>query len=90
METMRKLLFLFKIFVLISIQFVALRAEMGCMDNSFHLDSSKGCDNKKYHYVQCSCPCNEYRQSFNRGCCDKCLHYRDPQSLEFIKYAGRH
>lgn len=57
------------------------------MDNSKHGDISDGYDYKKYYYVgDCFCPCNRYAQSFNRGRCERCLHFRAPQDLETIAH----
>lgn len=53
-----------------------LRAEIGCMDNSYHGDTNHGYDYKSYHYVSCYCPCHKYVQTMDRGCCLKCGHYR--------------
>lgn len=91
METMKKLFILFKIFMLITIQFVALRAEFGCMDNSYHMQEAEAgvtCDDKKYHYVNCSCPCDEYLQAYDRGRCTKCLHYRAPLTYKILSGAA--
>lgn len=63
-----------------------IRADMDCMDNSFHLDRSCGPDFKRYHHVQCNCPCTRYAQSFIRGRCEQCRHYRAPQPLEIVRY----
>lgn len=51
--------------------------QVGCMDNSKHLDTCDGCDYKTYHYVYCTCPCQRYARSYDRGRCEKCLHFRD-------------
>lgn len=61
-----------------------LHGEIGCMDNSKHMDYSDGPDYKEYHYVQCNCECSRYAQSFNRGRCERCWHYRSPRPLEFV------
>jgi hypothetical protein len=55
--------------------------EFGCMDNSKHLCTANGYDYKKYHYVCCNCPCDRYAQSFDRGRCEECLHFRAPKNI---------
>lgn len=56
--------------------------QVGCMDNSKHMDPKAGPDFKTYHYVYCTCPCQRYAHSNDRGRCEKCLHYRD-QSIAY-------
>jgi len=61
-----------------------LNGRVGCMDNSWHL--KKAYDDKTYHYVYCTCPCEKrYEQSPNRRKCWKCRHYHEPQSIEMVK-----
>lgn len=73
---MKKLLLVFIVGSLSNI-----KAEIGCMDNSKYMDLSDGYDYKTYHYVYCTCPCNRYAQSFHRGLCEQCLHFRSPKDL---------
>jgi hypothetical protein len=54
----------------------SLRAELGCMDNSYHL--TQRYDAKEYHYVQCNCDCSKERQFPQRAQCSQCLHYHTP------------
>ncbi len=58
-------------------------AQMGCMDNSYHMKQTA--DNKAYHYVQCNCDCKHHQQSSDRGMCSKCGHYRDPGTFEIVR-----
>ncbi|MGE0010224.1 MAG: hypothetical protein AB7F19_06840 [Candidatus Babeliales bacterium] len=84
---MKRYVWLFLLFNILLILFsTRMRADIDCMDNSFHLDRSCGPDFKKYHHVQCNCPCSRYRHSFNRGRCEQCWHYRAPRALEIVRY----
>lgn len=65
-----------KLFFLVCLGIVSLKAEIGCMDNSYHGDTNYGYDYKAYHYVECYCPCQKYVQDMDRGYCLKCGHYR--------------
>lgn len=66
------------IFLLLALAIISeATAKMGCMDNSKHGDTSNGYDYKNYHYVYCTCPCERYKQSFNRGRCEQCWHFHD-------------
>ncbi|MDR3551377.1 MAG: hypothetical protein P4L31_08240 [Candidatus Babeliales bacterium] len=61
-----------------------MRAETGCIDNSWHL--ARAYDPKTYHLVSnCTCPCSRYSQSEDRGRCSKCKHFRDPRPLIIIQ-----
>ena len=61
-----------------------MRAETGCIDNSWHL--AKAYDAKEYHLVRnCTCPCSRYSQSDDRGKCSKCKHFRDPRPFIIIE-----
>ena len=52
---------------------LSLNGQLGCIDNSYHL--KKRFDTKQYHYVACSCPCEQYAHVSNRNKCLKCGHY---------------
>lgn len=60
-----------------------LKAEIGCIDNSWHL--AKAYDAKDYHLVQCNCQCSKHPQSADRGQCQKCKHFRDPRPYIIIQ-----
>ena len=60
-----------------------MQAEIGCMDNSYHL--AQGYDPKTYHYVRCNCPCSRHTQSENRLQCSKCKHFRYPKPAIVIQ-----
>lgn len=64
----------------------ALKAEVGCIDNSKHLDTWDGPDYKKYHYVDCTCPCDRYYHSYDRGLCEICMHYRAPKDISWVAW----
>lgn len=66
---------------------VSARAEVGCMDNSYHMKHAA--DHKTYHYVQCNCTCKHHKMSTDRGICSKCGHYRDPGSFEVVRYNAK-
>ena len=68
------------LFVLVST--TILRAEIGCMTKSKHLESAF--DYKNYHYVQCNCPCWKYETSSDRGICSQCGHYHEPRRFEIL------
>lgn len=62
-----------------------LKAQIGCMDNSQHLQESY--DTKTYHYVSCNCPCYKYQQFMYKGLgCTKCKHRHD--RLNFMQNSG--
>lgn len=61
-------------------------ADDGCMDNSKHLDTRDGYDYKKYHYVFCTCPCDRYFHSDDRGLCEQCMHYRAPKDIQWVPW----
>jgi hypothetical protein len=54
---------------------VPMQGQIGCIDNSEHLQKSG--DAKQYHYVSCNCPCDRYTQIADRNKCTKCNHYHD-------------
>lgn len=58
------------IFLLVILIDSCLNAAIGCMQI---INSSSCCSS--YEYVACSCPCNRYDRSFNRGKCSVCEHY---------------
>jgi len=62
------------VFVLFTYQ--QTNTQIGCMDNSKHLNESFDC--KVYDYVQCNCDCKKYEQSLDRGICSNCKHYHEP------------
>lgn len=62
---------------------ISALAEVGCMDNSYHM--AQAADSKTYHYVQCNCNCKHHQQSSDRGMCSKCGHYRDPGTFEIVR-----
>jgi len=66
--------------------YLPLSAEVGCMDNSFHLKQWP--DFKQYHYVTCNCPCEQYAHLAERDKCLKCGHYHAPQSKIIITPSG--
>ncbi len=68
---------------IILLKILTARAEFGCMDNSKHTCIADGYDYKKYHYVCCTCPCDRYAHSFDRGRCEICLHFRAPKNIVF-------
>jgi hypothetical protein len=89
MEAMKRVLIALKIIALVSIHFIAIRAEIGCIDNSYHMDPCMPwCDDKQYHYVNCSCPCSQYAQSFDRGRCERCEHFHVPKPFIIIQRAN--
>lgn len=71
----------------------SLLAELGCMDNSYHLANLD--DPKKMYVVTgadggpCSCPCSrycaQYKCSLRHGQCPVCKHYRVPRPLTIIR-----
>jgi hypothetical protein len=71
----------------------SLSAEVGCMDNSYHLGNLN--DPKNMYYVAgsdggpCSCPCSryclQYRCSLRHGQCPVCKHYRIPRPLIIVR-----
>ena len=63
----------------------SLFGTIGCMDNSYHIKQKF--DHKRYHYVQCNCPCHKYINSFVKGVCPQCGHYHDPRDFEVLTYA---
>jgi hypothetical protein len=63
-----------------------LKAEVGCIDKSKHLDTWDGPDYKKYHYVDCTCPCDRYYHSYDRGLCEICMHYRAPKDIAWAPW----
>ncbi len=65
--------------------FSLANAEVGCMDNSWHLQ--KDFDDKDYHYVQCDCPCTKKHKILaDRGICMKCKHFRIPKSISAMSH----
>jgi hypothetical protein len=63
---------------------VYLGAEIGCMDNSYHLQQEN--DTKTYHYVGCTCPCKRYKHYFYKGWyCSQCKHAHDPQLANIVR-----
>ncbi len=58
-------------------------AELGCLDNSYHLTESF--DHKTYHPVDCTCPCGRYQSqglwTQSRSQCLECRHFHDPKPL---------
>ncbi len=60
-----------------------LIGKTGCMSKSQHLKEKF--DNKSYHYVSCSCPCDSYRAkgfyAQNKHECLECGHRHDPQTV---------
>jgi hypothetical protein len=61
-----------------------LGAEIGCMDNSYHLAQDN--DTKTYHYVNCTCPCKRYKHYFYKGWhCSQCKHAHDPQLANMVR-----
>ena len=60
-----------------------LIGKTGCMSKSQHLKEKF--DNKSYHYVFCSCPCDSYRAkgfyAQNKHQCLQCGHRHDPQTI---------
>ena len=52
-----------------------LFARIGCLDNSAHLEQRF--DYKKYHFVQCNCPCEQAYSLTKNGSCTECGHRRD-------------
>ncbi len=73
------------LFILLLISMNILNADQFCMDNSKHLDTRDGCDNKKLHYVYCTCHCYEYPHDFKRGRCITCQHFHDPYQIRFVR-----
>lgn len=61
--------------------FKSIISQIGCMDNSHHLQQKY--DSKEYHYVQCNCPCDRYaavgKKAPSRNQCLECGHYHDPK-----------
>lgn len=67
---------LFKLIILIFNY--QLYAAIGCMDNSFHMQLNN--DKKEYHYVRCTCPCDNIIA--DRGRCMRCRHFGRPDRGE--------
>ncbi len=67
-----------------SIYYHSFKAEIGCMDNSWHLQ--KRYDYKEYHFVSCNCPCSKGKLLNDRGKCLSCQHYRDPQPFIIVTH----
>ena len=79
-----RLLFWLTLLLLVLIKFPGLlKAEMNCLDNSYHL--TKPYDYKNYHFVACTCPCTEYQNFENRGQCQQCLHFHVPRNWKVIR-----
>jgi len=76
---------IYSIFFMI-FSFTTIFPQIGCIDNSKHLDTSDGCDDKRYHYVYCTCNCERYLRTYNRGRCEQCWHYHIPQELIVVRY----
>ena len=72
----------FPFLVLLVVQ--VCKADIGCMDNSYHAQCCDQVDLKRYHFVECTCPCDKYAHSFNRGRCEKCWHFRIPKSIYVV------
>src|ERR1700722_11180604 len=71
------------IVLIMSLASTHIKARVGCLDNSWHLE--KTVDDKSYHYVECNCPCEKrYVQLANRGRCTKCRHFHDAQPMIVI------
>lgn len=59
-------------------------AEIGCMDNSYHVQQDY--DYKQYHYVRCTCPCKQYQHYMSKGYrCSKCGHAHDPHLAAVVR-----
>jgi hypothetical protein len=60
-----------------------LIGKTGCMSKSRHLKEKF--DNKSYHYVSCTCPCDSYQAkgfyAQNKHQCLECGHRHDPQTV---------
>lgn len=50
---------------------------VGCMDNSYRL--KKEFDTKRYHYVECHCPCDRIHGITNK--CLSCGHFHEYKPL---------
>ncbi len=73
-----------KYLILLLTIYAPAMAEIGCMDNSYHL--SREADFKNYNYVQCNCPCKQYRQYWYRGYhCMQCKHAHDPALAQAVR-----
>jgi hypothetical protein len=66
-----------------------LHCQFDCLDNSWHL--AKKNDDKSYHGVSCTCPCDAYRAkglyTEQRNRCLQCLHFHDPRPLS-VSFKG--
>ena len=72
--------------MLLCLQSILIKTEVGCLDNSKHLDTWDGPDYKKYHYVDCTCHCDRYKHSYDRGLCMICMHYRAPKDINWAPW----
>lgn len=61
--------------ILLSSIISPLYARVGCLDKSMHLEQKF--DYKKFHFVQCNCPCEQEYEMTKNGTCTKCSHRRD-------------
>ncbi|HSW73612.1 MAG TPA: hypothetical protein VLG71_00485 [Candidatus Limnocylindria bacterium] len=65
-----------------------LRASIGCLDNSWHLQ--KRYDSKEYHPVKCTCACEkEHKIYHDRNRCSKCMHFHDAKPVMVISKETR-
>jgi len=51
-----------------------LEANRQCLNDRLHCE--------RYQAVCCDCPCDRYKQSYNRGRCERCLHFRAPENYQ--------
>lgn len=59
-----------------------LFAAIGCMDDSYYLQRSN--DHKTRHYVQCNCPCSQYKILSHDSKCLVCFHYHEPKQWKVV------
>lgn len=61
---------------------IPLYARIGCLDKSAHLEQRF--DYKKYHFVQCNCPCEQAYSLTKNGSCTECGHRRDEVLIKCV------
>lgn len=71
-----------KLLALFMLSATPLFARIGCLDKSMHLQQRF--DYKKYHFVQCNCPCEQAYALKKNGTCTECGHRRDDVLIQFV------
>ena len=71
-----------KLWLVLAFIATPLYARIGCLDKSMHLEQRF--DYKKYHFVQCNCPCEQSYELKKNGTCTECGHRRDDVLVQFV------